>query len=324
MRNNQLINASNAPRNEKGIWTLLDIFVLLPLIYFALLIPAVYIARKISFMHISNYFLQTLEASGVNLILNFSMMILAVWLVIILTEYKSVLDFGLNGRHRLRRYIFGFYLGFMMMTLVTFFIIFLGGGKVDPSFLRVSGVAALPTMAIMLLGWIVQGAAEEIAFRGFILSKLSFRFNVFWGVLISSILFSLLHISNHGINTISFINLILFGLFAALYSLYEEGLLGICALHAAWNFFQGNVFGFLVSGQAPKGGSLIGIISSNKTLINGGDFGPEGGLVVTFVLTGAIIWFAYLLYKKEKIGGYEEELDLKEKNIFFKNKDVQR
>jgi hypothetical protein len=320
MEKNLLIQSAKHPRNDKGLWTLLDVFVLLPLFYIMLSIPVALVLDVVNKVDISNYTLITLRFSSGTLILQFLTMILAVWLVTMITEKRSFISYGLDGHHKLKKYIFGFYIGFMMITFVTFMILLLGGGKVDPSYLKVSGIKALPTILIMLVGWIVQGAAEEIVTRGFILSKLSYRFHIFFAVLISSTVFSLLHIGNEGIGALPLINLSLFGLFAALYSLYEEGILGICALHSAWNFFQGNIYGFLVSGQSPKGGSLIGVIASDKTLINGGEFGPEGGIIVTVVLSIAAAFMLILIIKKERKNTSEEVLNDNEHDglIYFK------
>lgn len=319
MKNNLLIQSAKHARNEKGLWTLLDVL-LLPIFYLALAIPITLVASAINKVDITNYTLLTLRFSGVTLILEFMTMILAVWLLVKVTEKRSILSVGLDGQHKLKKYAFGFYLGFMMMTFTTFFILFLGGGKVDPSFLKVSGIKALPTVMIMLVGWIVQGAAEEIVTRGFLLTKLTYRFHLFWGVLISSTFFAFLHLGNDGIGVLPMVNLVLFGLFAAFYSLYEEGIIGVCALHSAWNFFQGNIYGFLVSGSSPKGGSLIGIVASDKTLINGGDFGPEGGLIVTIVLGLSSLFMIYLLIKKQRKNVSEDNLNQNEHDglIYFK------
>jgi hypothetical protein len=91
------------------------------------------------------------------------------------------------------------------------------------------------------------------------------------------------------------LNLFLFGLFAALYSLAEEGIWGICGLHAVWNWVQGNIFGLEVSGLRPPGGSLLILEERGPDLITGGAFGPEGGLMITLALTVAssfLIWLS--------------------------------
>jgi uncharacterized protein len=93
---------------------------------------------------------------------------------------------------------------------------------------------------------------------------------------------------------ISLVNLALFGLFAALYALFEGGLWGIFAIHSIWNWAQGNLFGFEVSGLELQSGVLFDLMEVGPDWITGGLFGPEGGVVVTIVLlvSSALVWMA--------------------------------
>jgi len=66
--------------------------------------------------------------------------------------------------------------------------------------------------------------------------------------------------------------------------------------HITWNYFQGNVFGFQVSGLSTE--SLYKLNTPVNNIITGGKFGPEGGLIVTFII---LIGFIYIwqLYKPQ-------------------------
>ncbi len=50
------------------------------------------------------------------------------------------------------------------------------------------GLGAIPGVLIMLVGWLVQGAAEETLTRGFLLPVFGVRFGPVWGILVSSVL----------------------------------------------------------------------------------------------------------------------------------------
>jgi hypothetical protein len=63
-------------------------------------------------------------------------------------------------------------------------------------------------------------------------------------------------------------------------------------LHLGWNFFEGNAFGFPVSGQYFY--QLIRQTTSGPDIITGGAFGPEGGLILLPALllgTAGVFWY---------------------------------
>ena len=114
------------------------------------------------------------------------------------------------------------------------------------------------------------------------------------GVLISSLLFMMLHLLNPNLSVIGLLNLFLFGLFAALFALYEGGLWGVFAIHTVWNWAQGNIFGFEVSGTEVSGAIILNLAETGPDWLTGGAFGPEGGLVVTAILlvSSFLVWLA--------------------------------
>ncbi len=66
--------------------------------------------------------------------------------------------------------------------------------------------------------------------------------------------------------------------------------------HITWNYFQGDIFGFLVSGNVTD--SIYTIRTINSNIINGGSFGPEGGIVVTALLIVTIlITYKFIPYR---------------------------
>ena len=68
--------------------------------------------------------------------------------------------------------------------------------------------------------------------------------------------------------------------------------------HITWNYFQGYIWGFKVSGTNSNG--LYAIENITNNIINGGDFGPEGGVIVTIIIC-LTFYFVYRYYKNDNI-----------------------
>lgn len=148
-----------------------------------------------------------------------------------------------------------------------------------------------------LLVYISVGFAEEIYGRGFIMSALRQTKNIYVTVLVSAGIFALLHSFNSGLGWLPYLNLFLVGiLFAYMYLRSGNIWLGI-GYHITWNYFQGSVFGFLVSGAGNTG--IIQTFIPKANIFNGGSFGPEGGLIVTFMILLGFIFVRYYYRDKE-------------------------
>jgi len=142
------------------------------------------------------------------------------------------------------------------------------------------------------IGYLIQGMAEEVICRGYFMVSLTRRYHVSTAVLMSAVLFSMLHGSNPGITFLAYINIFLFGIFLSLLFVRYENIWIVGAVHSIWNFLQGNVFGVQVSGMSVQT-SLFGSNFNENVLMNGGSFGMEGGFAVTLVLLAAnalILW----------------------------------
>lgn len=199
------------------------------------------------------------------------------------------------------RYMEGLLIGIVMFILVTAGIYFTGNAEVETLNVQPIGLEAVPYILIMFTGWIVQGASEEFLIRGVVMKFLSTKINIFLSVLLSSILFSALHLGNNAIGNLALINITLFGIVMGLYVIKTKDLWGPCGVHTAWNFMQGNIFGFDVSGINVYTGTLIDLKPVGNSYINGGAFGPEGGIMCTIVLLIVIAIFLYNIYKNKNI-----------------------
>lgn len=152
----------------------------------------------------------------------------------------------------------------------------------------------------MFLVFILVGWNEELLSRGYHLQTIASGLNLFWGVIISSAVFGVLHIANPNATWVSALGIFFAGLFLAFGYLTTRQLWLPIGLHIGWNFFEGVVFGFPVSGLDIY--RLIKITVDGPVLWTGGAFGPEAGLVVLpGMLLGALLIFVYSKYIRKPI-----------------------
>jgi membrane protease YdiL (CAAX protease family) len=142
-------------------------------------------------------------------------------------------------------------------------------------------------VAFILVGW-----NEELLSRGYHLQTIASGTNLFWGVVISSAVFGLLHLGNPGANWVSTAGIFFAGIYLSYAYIRTKQLWLPIGLHIGWNFFEGVVFGFPVSGLDTY--ALTRIKVTGPELWTGGVFGPEAGLIVLpslIVGAGLIYWF---------------------------------
>jgi CAAX protease family protein len=173
------------------------------------------------------------------------------------------------------------------MMVMTAGLSIASGTSLGPGLLSTMGATAIGIRFLSLLSYFVQGPAEEVLFRGWLLPAIGVRYRPLIGVLMSSLIFSLAHAQSRGITSLGFLNLFLFGVFASAYALAEGGLWGVGAWHAMWNWTEGDLLGFPSLGT-PRAGLLSSIRADGPNIMTGGAFGPEGGLASTVVFLIAI------------------------------------
>ena len=154
----------------------------------------------------------------------------------------------------------------------------------DPMSLVISNTLIFFAMFV-LVGW-----HEELLSRGYHLQTIASGLNLFWGVMISSAVFGLLHLANPSANWISTTGIFLAGIFFAYGYIRTTQLWLPMGMHLGWNFFEGVVFGFPVSGLDIY--ALTRIQVHGPELWTGGAFGPEAGLIVipALILGTALIY----------------------------------
>ena len=129
---------------------------------------------------------------------------------------------------------------------------------------------------------------EEIAIRGYILHNLSSSFNKYVALIISSLVFMIMHLGNPNIGILPLVNLFLAGIFLGIYTIHKNNLWFPIGAHLTWNYLQGPIFGFEVSGN--KINSLFEQKPNGHELLTGGNFGFEGSIILTLFLMISIFY----------------------------------
>lgn len=141
---------------------------------------------------------------------------------------------------------------------------------------------------LFLVGFLLQGASEEILCRGYLMGALLRGRNPWVAVTVNSAAFALLHLFNPGVSPLAICNTFLFGVLMSLIVLRRGNLWGACALHSLWNFAQGNLFGIRVSGLSAGPSPFLSFLSPDMPLWNGSQYGLEASLPVTLCLLLAV------------------------------------
>ncbi|MDH7486940.1 MAG: CPBP family intramembrane metalloprotease [Anaerolineae bacterium] len=229
-------------------------------------------------------------------VLFYALYLLAVLLVTALArrflDRRPFLDLGLRlPRGWWADLLFGTALGGLLMAAIAFVEWAAGWLEFGGFAWQAMGWGQLAlslTTAFFVYG--VVGINEELMMRGYVLQNLAEGLNMAWAVVISSAVFGLLHLGNPYASWISTANIAVAGVFLAAGYLVTRSLWLPIGLHFGWNFFQGTVFGFPVSGT--DGFHLIRQTVAGPAWITGGPFGPEAGItgLVAMAVGTALTW----------------------------------
>ncbi|MDT0644921.1 type II CAAX endopeptidase family protein [Zunongwangia sp. F363] len=223
--------------------------------------------------------------------------LLVVGLFLKLIDKEKFVDIGFRIKNSFRSFWAGFAIGAIIM--------FLGFGILEVlgqiHFQKIN--FSLNQIVISILTFLLVSLTEEILLRGYVLRNLMYSFNKYIALILSAVLFSLMHGFNPNIDIIGFANIFLAGILLGITYIHTKNLWFPIALHFSWNFFQ-TILGFNVSGQNTY--SVIKFGMDEKTYLNGGDFGFEGSVLslLSIIIVIAIIIIHYrrkrhLIYSTE-------------------------
>lgn len=203
-------------------------------------------------------------------------------------DRQSAVSLGFQWKGFQKQGITGFFLALLILSTGAIVLVLL-------QYLYFTGVSvnAVKLGSGMLL-FILVAFTEEIAFRGYVLGNLLQSTNKWVALTITAFVFALFHFTNPGGNNwLPMVNIFVAGYLLGINYIYTRNLWFAIFLHFSWNFFQGPVLGFEVSGFAASG--LLQQTLKGPALFTGGDFGFEGSVVCLAlnVITCICLWRYY-------------------------------
>jgi len=138
--------------------------------------------------------------------------------------------------------------------------------------------------------------AEELLCRGYLLTVVWERIGVRWAVLLTSLMFGLLHLTNPGATAESVSLVTLAGIFLAAVRVKLDSLYAAWMAHLAWNWVMAVPLHAAVSGvrfESPEYQAVTG----SPAWVSGGPWGPEGGLIAGLGMIGGL---AYLYTRRRR------------------------
>ena len=181
-------------------------------------------------------------------------------------------------------------LGAIPICLILGLAMLVGYGTIAPGTLTVAGLATalLPTLlaAFLFAGW------EELVLRGYLLRQLSLGFNPLAAVIITGVVFGLLHSGNPGANWQGLLYTAIGGMLMALLVFRYGSLWLMVGYHFGWNATASGIFGLELSGLDEKVSVFASTLSGSDWL-TGGDYGFEASLpaVVIELLVLSLVLF---------------------------------
>ena len=217
------------------------------------------------------------------------------WVKVI--EKNALSSLGFVKRNWLKYLAWGILMSLVQMGVIALVYQLSGIGSFELNELSLEPI-------LFILGlfpfWLLQGGTEEVATRGWLLTRIAARANLPLAIAISSSLFGFLHLGNSGVTFLSVLNIVLDGVLAGLLLVYTDSIWLVVAQHGTWNYVQGNLLGFQVSGTGADASFFSFTMGSGPDWLTGGEFGAEGSLITTIVLLVSLVIVYRLGERRER------------------------
>jgi len=259
-------------------------FPLTKIIIGLLVIGGVFIGSQYLFSYLFRLFIDGAEIRSLLVTLfSVSMAVLAYAVLFRFYEQRKVTEVAASGLGK--NLLFGLAAGFGLQALSILVIFLFGGYKV----VKVNTVLYLLPAFTMAIS---SGIFEELIFRGVIFRLVEEKLGSYIALLISALIFGLLHMVNPNSSLLAGLAIALeAGVLLGVAYMYTRNLWFPIAIHFAWNFTQGGIFGAPVSGTH-LGKTLIQAEITGADWYTGGSFGPENSVqTIVFCVLLAVLLF---------------------------------
>ena len=192
-------------------------------------------------------------------------------------ECRPLCTYGYAGRARLARFLWGSLWGFIAITALVgvlwkqHLLVF------DPGHLQ--GPLAWRYGLEWLVMFFLTGVFEESLMRGYLQYTLTRGIGFWWGAVLMSVLFGVLHMGNGGESPVGLFSAGAVGLVFCISLWYTGSLWWAIGFHALWDWGQTYFYGTQDSGMVARG-HLFAEHPAGPLLWSGGPTGPEGSLYV--------------------------------------------
>ncbi len=146
----------------------------------------------------------------------------------------------------------------------------------------------------LLIGLLLSALGEELGFRGYPMRRLADGIGVLPAMLLLALLFGFAHTGNPSASAFSTVNVALAAIWLTIAFFSAGGMPLAWGAHFGWNAGLALLFDAPVSGytfQVP----VVEYTPGARAWVDGGAFGPEGGIVATIALVAGTL---YLLTRK--------------------------
>ena len=207
------------------------------------------------------------------------------WVFCHFMDRTPLRSLGLQARGWLAKLATGWGLGTLLQLLIFAALGIAGWLTVEEAGWQPVG------LSVSIVSWLIISFNEELSFRGYILQRLAQAWGLPAAVVVSSLIFAMVHVLNPNVQPLAMVNLFAAGLLFSCAYLVSRSLWLPIGLHIGWNLAEIHLLGLPGSGMTEP--ALIRSVVHGPEVVTGGAFGPEGGLLgLAAIVLGSIILFA--------------------------------